>query len=739
MSNKARTSLQQQKLWLWLIAPSPKITEPDQRRQASLLTGFLLSLMAFAIVTEIVTDFLIDWTDYTGYRQTIVSVLLLGVVYGLSRTQYLQLAATLTVMVSAFAIFLAGWGEPRGAATGLFDFLIIPLWLASLFVSLKKLLFFIGGVLAGLLVFPFVTSGVTLNQIFLGPFIFMMITSILLLIMTSHRNRLEQDRRVELLTKEQHNQRAAARSNALLRAARRLNAQLDQEAVLLAIGEEVSKALNTPLSAVMLYNSLEKHLYAAGGAGLPDGFIENLPHLSKDAFDRTVKTLGKVFALPDLQSIALSSSYLMYFQKENLRSMAFATMEYERELIGILSAVTLGDVRDFSDDELILLQGLSDQAALALVNTRLYKDAQRRLEQLQAMRAIDTAIASNRNLQENLTVLLEKITEQLDVDSAVFLLLDEANQYLEFATSLGFHAPKLPFTRIQMGEGMAGRAALERKIVYTQDLRTDPKTLLNAPLLMEEGFISFYAAPLIAQGKVKGVLEIFNRTLLNPDDEWLNFFEVLADQAAIAIESTTLFQDLQRANDELSQAYDSTIEGWSHALDLRDKETEGHTQRVTRMTLKLARAMGLTELELVQIRRGALLHDIGKLGIPDGILLKPGALTDDEWTLMSQHPQFAYNMLAPIDYLKPALEIPYCHHEKWDGTGYPRGLKGEEIPLSARIFALADVYDALTSDRPYRKAWSKEKTLEHIRSLGGTHFDPQAVELIMRAMEDGEE
>ena len=194
---------------------------------------------------------------------------------------------------------------------------------------------------------------------------------------------------------------------------------------------------------------------------------------------------------------------------------------------------------------------------------------------------------------------------------------------------------------------------------------------------------------------------------------------------------------MQRANDELSQAYDSTIEGWSHALDLRDKETEGHTQRVTKMTLELARAMGLNDNELVHFRRGALLHDIGKMGVPDGILLKPGVLTEDEWKIMRQHPQLAYEMLAPIMYLKLALDIPYCHHEKWDGTGYPRGLKGEQIPLAARIFAIADVYDALTSDRPYRVAWSKEKTLGHIRSLAGSHFDPQVVEVFLHFMEQG--
>jgi putative nucleotidyltransferase with HDIG domain len=226
-------------------------------------------------------------------------------------------------------------------------------------------------------------------------------------------------------------------------------------------------------------------------------------------------------------------------------------------------------------------------------------------------------------------------------------------------------------------------------------------------------------------------LEIFHRALLDPDKEWLDFLEAIAGQAAIAIENTTLFQDLQTMNDELSQAYDSTIEGWSRALDLRDKETEGHTRRVTELTLELARVFEFSDAELVHIRRGALLHDIGKMGVPDKILLKEGALTPEEWDIMRQHPVHAHEMLLPINYLRPALDIPSCHHEKWDGTGYPRGLKGEEIPLIARIFAVVDVWDALTSDRPYRLAWTTEKVLAYIQEGTGRQFDPHVVEVCL--------
>lgn len=196
--------------------------------------------------------------------------------------------------------------------------------------------------------------------------------------------------------------------------------------------------------------------------------------------------------------------------------------------------------------------------------------------------------------------------------------------------------------------------------------------------------------------------------------------------------NTALYRYLQGFNLELKNAYETTLEGWSRALELRDRETDGHTQRVTELTMRVARAMAFTPEELVNIRRCALLHDIGKLGVPDHILHKPGPLDECEWKIMRQHPLFAYNMIHPVEYLRPALDIPCYHHEKWDGSGYPYGLKGTQIPLAARIFALADVYDALSSDRPYRAALPRERVLEHIRNGSGSHFDPNVVEIFLK-------
>ncbi|RJP51042.1 MAG: PAS domain S-box protein [Anaerolineaceae bacterium] len=358
---------------------------------------------------------------------------------------------------------------------------------------------------------------------------------------------------------------------------------------------------------------------------------------------------------------------------------------------------------------------------------------QRQLEHLTALGEIDQAISSSSDLRFTLGAVLAQVITQLGVDAADILLFHPDSHLLTFSTGRGFRTKAFERAHsLRLGEGYAGSAALKRAVVHIPDLAARDDNPRIASALKGEAFTSYYGVPLIAKGKIKGVLEIFQRSPLNPDRDWLDFLHTLAEQAAIAIDNLTLFDDLQRSNSELMLAYETTLEGWSHALDLRDKETEGHTQRVTEMTVKLARAFGLSEAELVNVRRGGLLHDIGKMGVPDHILLKPGQLTDDEWQQMRMHPIYAYDLLSHIAYLHKALDIPYCHHEKWDGSGYPRGLKGDQIPIAARIFAVVDVWDALISERPYRAAWTEEKAREHLRASVGTHFDPQVVDAFMQ-------
>jgi PAS domain S-box-containing protein len=356
---------------------------------------------------------------------------------------------------------------------------------------------------------------------------------------------------------------------------------------------------------------------------------------------------------------------------------------------------------------------------------------QHQLSKIRALRTIDVAISGSLDLHFSLEVLLQQTLKLLSIDAAAILLFNEQTQTLEYAAGLGFNTDIVELSRVHIQEGFAGRVAAQRKpliIPTIPDIMAEPAP---SRLIHGEGFKAYVGIPLIAKGQFEGVLELFHHTPLAPDSEWLEFAEALAGQAAIALDNAGLFDKLQRSHRDLLLAYDTTIEGWSRALDYRDKETEGHSQRVASQSVKIARMMGMSNEELVHVRRGALLHDIGKLGVPDHILLKPGALSDEEFAIMKQHPVIAFSILSPIAFLRLALDIPYCHHEKWDGTGYPRGLKGDQIPLAARIFAVVDVWDALRSNRPYRQGWPDEQIREFLRAESGSHFDPAVIELFL--------
>ena len=413
-----------------------------------------------------------------------------------------------------------------------------------------------------------------------------------------------------------------------------------------------------------------------------------------------------------------------YCRADGSSVWAALTMSLVRDGVG-LPQFTIAVVEDITERR-------DTQQRILALNRHL----EQRVQHIAALHQIDLAIISSADMSATLSLVLEQVRTQLGVDAAAVLTCSPDEDLL-YAAGSGLHRSVADLAPQAVGFGPAGRAARQRSAIELSNLTWTPEVFADNPLLASESFAAYWAVPLIAKGALKGVLEVFHRSALLPDTGWRERLDILAGQAAIAIDSAAIFQDLQRSHQELQEAYEATIEGWGRALDLRDQETEGHSRRVTDLTERLARALGMDESDLVPIRRGALLHDIGKMGVPDRILLKTDNLTATEWRVMRRHPQDAYDMLSPIAFLHSALDIPYCHHEKWDGSGYPRGLSGEEIPLSARLFAIVDVWDALRSDRPYRPAWPEEKALAHVRALSGTHSDPHIVDVFLEMMTRG--
>lgn len=412
----------------------------------------------------------------------------------------------------------------------------------------------------------------------------------------------------------------------------------------------------------------------------------------------------------------------------NIQSMIGIPLIRDGRPVGALTVLNSKDPHHFHDQDTETAKFFAIFAVIAIGNAQLYEQTWRQVRQQRALNEIDRAISSSVDREVLLDVVLDQTIKQLKVDAASILLMNPVNNTLNYVSGKGFRTYKILHTYLPPEDEYAGRAVRENILVSAADIRDAQPPFERYSILESENFVSYFAAPMISKGKMIGVLEVFHRTKLHATEDWTSFLKTVAGQAMIAIENSALFLDLRKANLDLNKAYDATIAGWASALELRDRETQGHTKRVNRLFEALARSMGIKEDQLVSMRRGALLHDIGKMGIPDSILFKGDQLSEDEKKIMRHHPKYAYDMLLPIEYLRDSLDIPYCHHENWDGSGYPRGLKEQEIPLAARIFSVVDVYDALTTDRPYRKADLPKKALLYIRDQAGTQFDPQVVE-----------
>ncbi|MCS6994110.1 MAG: GAF domain-containing protein [Anaerolineales bacterium] len=441
----------------------------------------------------------------------------------------------------------------------------------------------------------------------------------------------------------------------------------------------------------------------------------------------SVVLTGKPRRVPDVRQ---TPDYLM--TNPAIRSELCVPITLDERVIGIINAEST-QLDFFTEEDERLMMTIAGQLANAIERFRLFESESRRRREAETLIEAVSALSTSLELERVLEIILDSLEKVVPFDSASIFLLE--GDHLRIMLTRGLpDAEQVMNQTFPANDPLFADTLRNGHLLILDDASQDPRFNRWGETSYVRGWMG---VPLIARGEVFGYITLDSRTPAAYSKEQAKLARAFVNQAAIAIQNARLFEGIQKSLRELNLAYETTIEGWSRALDLRDRETEGHTLRVTELTLKVAEAMGFSEEERVHIRRGALLHDMGKLAVPDRILLKPDKLTDEEWEIMRMHPLYAFQMLSPIEYLRPALEIPLSHHERWDGSGYPRGLKGQEIPLIARIFAVIDVWDALTSNRPYRPAWSQQATLEYIKKNAGTLFDPNVVETFLKLWEEG--
>jgi PAS domain S-box-containing protein/putative nucleotidyltransferase with HDIG domain len=514
-------------------------------------------------------------------------------------------------------------------------------------------------------------------------------------------------------------------AEALFKTTTALTSSLDLGRVLNNILVELYRVLDYASAGIHLLESESLRTVAAQGLMID----------ATDLIDRVaplpgsiVEKLDEIHAPIVVSDIHSDNTFTPSDETMYVRGWIGVPLVVGERMIGVLTVES--DVVDaFDQNDAQKAIAFANQAAIAIESARLFGQTQRRLKVLQAIHTIDQAISRSLDLSLTFDVLLEQALNLLNVELVrIFSFESEARLFELVAEKSYLSANPIGKTGLY-DRAIAWDAVNSREIVHSE---LDNLVVgISAELLQ-----GYTIAPLITRGVVRGVIEVFHSKRLRANEEWTDLLNTLATQAAIAIENDDLLTSLKRSNEELVNAYDRTLEGWAYALELRDRETIGHSRRVTELTMRLARQLGIGGADLANIRRGTLLHDIGKMGLPDSVLLKKGPLTAEEEKLMQTHPRLAYEMLSEIPYLKPALDIPYYHHEKWDGSGYPHGLSGEDIPLAARIFAVVDVWDAVVFDRPYREAWTKQDAYEYIQGQAGSHFDPKIVDEFLNIIKD---
>ena len=507
---------------------------------------------------------------------------------------------------------------------------------------------------------------------------------------------------------------------------------LELDPVLLSILRQMQGAVTCEGSSIWLLNEAETDIKCTHAIG-PQAEKRSGSVMRAKKFIAAYRTAsGRLMKIDGpLQSRWMDAKEYRNNFGGDIRSIIGIPLEARGKLMGEINFINKIGQPTFTGSDRDFIVGLSSQIAIAIQNTQLFERQNRSAERQKMLNQISSHLHQTLDLDKLIPRIFIEVNKAIKAEAQSIWLVDEEAGIIKCRFARGASAEALKGVTVPLNApSIVGTSVSKQESIIIKDVQNDPRHARSVD--EKTGFItrSLMTVPLVLEDKSIGAVQAVNKRdgqLFNKDD--LDLFRSIADSAALAVNNAQLVADLQHS-------YDLTLDALSAALDLRDRETEGHSRRVVEYTSCLAEKIGLDKETIKSIRRGALIHDIGKIGVPDAVLHKPGLLDVEERIVIERHPQAGYNMLAGIPYLRQEIQIVICHQEKWDGTGYPYGLRGEEIPIGARLFSIADTFDALTSDRPYRQGSSYETTRRIIEEEAGRQFDPQAVAAFLAVPED---
>jgi len=496
----------------------------------------------------------------------------------------------------------------------------------------------------------------------------------------------------------------------------------DFESIINAIIHITSEALGAERGYILLYDKDKKGLVVTASKGLPPTLAEERVVNEEDRLSWWVYTHAEPVLIKDVRKENTFTSFPLLHGGNSLMCVPIKTAQH---IAGVLTVTNKPDGKPFTEENLETMLSIAGHVAIIVESEINHQELLERMEELESLYNLSEQISHSLDLKETLDKITRLAVDITHTDACSLRLLNPETNELDIMACTGVGPDYKNKGSLKIGQGVGGYVAKEGVPVTIPNLRKDNRIHYTS-YLEDEGLMSLVSVPIKDEEEsVIGIISVYKREEYNFPESTVNLLSTFANNTAVAIKNARLFETI-------TKNYSDTIQSLALALEAKDRYTRGHSERVTDFAVMIAKEMNLNEKDINTLRFAGKLHDIGKIAVSDKILLKEEKLTLTEYADIKMHPERGAELLKPLSFLQEAAVIIRHHHERFDGQGYPDGLKGEEIPLLARILSVADAFDAMTSERPYRASFTQQQALQEIVSCAGTQFDPQVVEVFRK-------